>query len=154
MFDLSSLASDKRDPYVALSDIRASQDIRSKDPMSCLGAGHIYPGYQRFFSRAAGSFGVGRRPTCLRPSAEATSGEAARKTFRAGHYKDLTETGNRARKVSGTQGRSYRAKEVKKQWRAVNNMSTPGLKTDRFPGICRVLQYRDSTALSAHHRGE
>ena len=25
-------------------------------------------------------------------------------TFRAGHYKDLTETGNRARKVSGTQG--------------------------------------------------
>ena len=23
---------------------------------------------------------------------------------RAGHYKDLTETGNRARKVSGTQG--------------------------------------------------
>ena len=41
VFDLSSLASDKRDPYVALSDIRASQDIRSKDPMSCLGAGHI-----------------------------------------------------------------------------------------------------------------
>ena len=39
-------------------------------------------------------------------------GEAARKTFRfstrkafrAGHYEDLTETGNRARKVSGTQG--------------------------------------------------
>ena len=26
------------------------------------------------------------------------------KPFRAGHYKDLTETGNRARKVSGTQG--------------------------------------------------
>ena len=25
---------------------------------------------------------------------------------REGHYKDLTETGNRARKVSGTQGRS------------------------------------------------
>jgi len=24
--------------------------------------------------------------------------------FRTGHYKDLTETGNRARKVSGTQG--------------------------------------------------
>ena len=34
------------------------------------------------------------------PKAEATSGEAA------SHYKDLTETGNRARKVSGTQGRS------------------------------------------------
>ena len=26
------------------------------------------------------------------------------KAFRAGHYKDWTETGNRARKVSGTQG--------------------------------------------------
>ena len=45
-----------------------------------------YSGYQRFFSRAVGIFGVGRRPTHLRP------------------YKDLTETGNRARKVSGTQG--------------------------------------------------
>ena len=32
------------------------------------------------------------------PKAEATSSEAA------SHYKDLTETGNRARKVSGTQG--------------------------------------------------
>ena len=40
-----------------------------------------YPGHQRFFPRAAGNFGVGRRPTHLRP-----------------------ETGNRARKVSGTQG--------------------------------------------------
>ena len=47
----------------------------------------MYPGYQRFFSRAVGIFGVGRRPTHLRP------------------YKDLTETGNRARKVSGTQGK-------------------------------------------------
>ena len=28
---------------------------------------------------------------------------------RAGHYKDLTETGNRARKVSGTQGTGGRA---------------------------------------------
>ena len=32
-----------------------------------------YPGYQRFFSLAAGIFGVGRRPTHLRPEAEATS---------------------------------------------------------------------------------
>ena len=31
-------------------------------------------------------------------------GRSRRKTFRTGHYKDLTETGNRARKVSGTQG--------------------------------------------------
>ena len=35
-----------------------------------------YPGYQRFFSRAAGTFVVGRRPTHLRPS----RAEAARKT--------------------------------------------------------------------------
>ena len=27
----------------------------------------LYPGYQRFFSRAAGIFGVGRRPARLRP---------------------------------------------------------------------------------------
>ena len=32
------------------------------------------------------------------------SAEAARKTFRGGDYKDLTETRNRARKVSGTLG--------------------------------------------------
>ena len=35
------------------------------------------------------------------PSRQWRSGPEA---FRAGHYKDLTETGNRARKVSGTQG--------------------------------------------------
>ena len=50
----------------------------------------IYPGYQRFFSRAAGIFGVGRRPTHLRPWAEVT-----------------TEIGNRASKVSGTQGTNH-----------------------------------------------
>ena len=59
-----------------------------------------YPGYQRSFSRAAGIFGVGlgvgRRP------------KPREKSFRAGHCKDLTETGNRARKVSGTQGRLQR----------------------------------------------
>ena len=50
-----------------------------------------------------GNFGVGRRPTHLRPyrNREKNFSLAA---FRAGHYKDLTETGNRARKVSGTQG--------------------------------------------------
>ena len=42
--------------------------------------------------------------------AKATSGEAARKAFRAGHYKDLAETGNRARKVSGTQGTPFQNK--------------------------------------------
>jgi len=51
---------------------------------------------QRFFSRAAGIFGVGRRPKADTSLALGRS--------RAGHYKDLTETGNRARKVSGTQG--------------------------------------------------
>ena len=48
----------------------------------------------RGFSRLRWEFfGVGQRPTHLRPQAEA-----------AGHYEDLTETRNRARKVSGTQG--------------------------------------------------
>ena len=50
------------------------------------------PGYQRFFSRAAG-FSVlaeGRHIFGRRPKPR--------------HYKDLRETGNRARKVSGTQG--------------------------------------------------
>ena len=31
--------------------------------------------------------------------------EAARQAFHAGNYKDLTENGNRARRVSGSQGR-------------------------------------------------
>ena len=47
---------------------------------------------------ATGISGVGRRP---KPRAA----KPLEKTFRPGHYKDLTETGNRARKVSGTQGR-------------------------------------------------
>ena len=52
--------------------------------------------YTRGFSRVRREF----------PKAEGTNGEAARKnleTFYADHYKDLTENGNRARKVSGTQ---------------------------------------------------
>ena len=35
------------------------------------------------------------------------------RAVRAGHYKDLTETGNRARKVSGTQGMSHEARTLK-----------------------------------------
>ena len=58
-----------------------------------------YPGYQRFFSRAAGIFGVsaeGRHIFDRRPKPRAA---------KPGHYKDLTKTGNRDRKVSaGTQG--------------------------------------------------
>ena len=44
-----------------------------------------YPGYQRFFLACDEELspGVGRRPTCVRPKAEETSGEAARKA--AGH---------------------------------------------------------------------
>ena len=45
--------------------------------------------------------------------------------FRAGHYEDLTETGKRARKVSGTQG-SY-----------IQNMNISGLFIKR----CRVPEY-------------
>ena len=55
---------------------------------------YVYPGYQRFFSRAVG----------VSVLAEAAS---------AGHYKDLTETGNRTRKVSGTQGSVHLACEAR-----------------------------------------
>ena len=37
--------------------------------------------------------------------------ECFHNAFRAGHYKDLTETGNRARKVSGTQGNKLASQE-------------------------------------------
>ena len=68
----------------------------------------------RGFSRVQREFSVlamsgvashagGKTSSPKTPAWEATNGEAARKTFRAGHYKDLTEAGNRARKVSGTQ---------------------------------------------------
>ena len=40
------------------------------------------------------------------PKADTSSAVGRSHEFRAGHYKDLTETGNRARKVSGTQGGS------------------------------------------------
>ena len=66
-----------------------------------------YPGYQRFFSRAEGIFRVGRRPTSL----------AERRS--AGHYKDLTETGNRARRVSGTQGSDFFDRK-KKFWNDIH----------------------------------
>ena len=55
----------------------------------------------RGFSRVRREFSVlaeGRHIFGRRPKPRAA--------FRAGHYKDLTETGNRARKVSGTQGTS------------------------------------------------
>ena len=41
---------------------------------------------------------------------------SAPEAFRAGHYKDLTETGNRARKVSGTQGKVLMTLKVTKDF--------------------------------------
>ena len=51
------------------------------------------PWVPEVFLACGGIFGVGRRT------------KPREKLFRAGHYKDLTETGNRAKKVSGTLGR-------------------------------------------------
>ena len=60
---------------------------------------------QREFSvLAEGRHIFGRRPN-LRA--------AKPREKRAGHYKDLTETGNRARKVSGTQGKYLHFKRKK-----------------------------------------
>ena len=66
-----------------------------------------YPGYQRFLSCVRREFSVLAEwsPTYLRPYTVGLSHERrSREKKRAGHYKDLTETGNCARKVSGTQG--------------------------------------------------
>ena len=65
-----------------------------------------YPGYQKFFARAAGIFGVGCRPTHLRPQAEATSGEA-RVTIRLDRnrkprQKSLWHPGYKATPAAGT----------------------------------------------------
>ena len=51
------------------------------------------------------SFGCRPKPRAVKPREKLFA-------FRAGHYKDLTETGNRARKVSGTQGRRFPEKEA------------------------------------------
>ena len=55
-----------------------------------------YPGYQRFFSRAAENFRCGLKADTS--SAVGQSHERAQVTI------DSTETGDRARKVSGPQG--------------------------------------------------
>ena len=58
----------------------------------------------RGFSRMQREFSVlaeGRHIFGRRPNSRA----AKPREKRVGHYKDLTETGNRARKVSGTQGK-------------------------------------------------
>ena len=48
------------------------------------------------------------------------------KRFRAGHYKDLTETGNRARKVSGTLGRVTRSSGPGARFSKVPIINGPG----------------------------
>ena len=62
-----------------------------------------YPGYQMFFLCVVGIFVVGQKATHLRPSSRPKP-RAANLREKTGHYKDLTETRNHARKVSGTQG--------------------------------------------------
>ena len=60
----------------------------------------------RGFSRVRWEFSVlaeGRHVFGRRPKTRAVKPREKR-VFLAGHYKDLTETGNGARKVSGTQG--------------------------------------------------
>ena len=56
----------------------------------------------RCWPKADTSSAVGRSHE--RRSCEKTFRFSAGKAFHAGHYEDLTETGNRARTVSGTQG--------------------------------------------------
>ena len=60
----------------------------------------------RAFSRVRREFSVlaeGRHIFGRRPKPRAAK-PREKPAFRAGHYKDLTETGNRARKVAGIQG--------------------------------------------------
>ena len=58
----------------------------------------------RGFSRVRREFSVLAEGDTSSPVGQSHGGEAARNIFRAGHYKDLTETGNRARKAAGIQG--------------------------------------------------
>ena len=55
-----------------------------------------YPGHQRIFLGCGKMLRCRCRPTDLWPKAEVTKSEAARKkTFHAGHFKWLYQTGNR-----------------------------------------------------------
>ena len=67
-----------------LPNVRSSKSGLNSYPDS----DSFYLGYQSFFSHAAGILGVGRRPTHLRPQAEAATKTF---TFRAGNYKDRKE---------------------------------------------------------------
>ena len=57
-----------------------------------------------------------------------TSSAVARSHERRSHYKDLTETGNRARKVSDTQG--IRPEIFRKKWTTVPKYSSFSITTD------------------------
>ena len=60
-----------------------------------------YPGYQRFFLACGGNFRCWPKADTSLAVGRSHERRSRRKTLRAGHYKDLTETGNRPRKVSG-----------------------------------------------------
>ena len=62
------------------------------------------PWVPEVFLAYGGNFRCWPKADTSSPVGRSYGGEAARNIFRAGHYKDLTETGNRARKVAGIQG--------------------------------------------------
>ena len=101
-----------------------TRDSISRHPLPTLGT--------RGFSRVRREFSVfGRRP---KPRAA----KPREKAFRAGHYKDLTETGNRARNVSGTQGTLFQTLFTYRQTtHAQSNLVSPQFnqsKTYWIPG--------------------
>ena len=63
-----------------------------------------------------------------------TSSAVGRSHERAGYYKDLTETGNRARKVSGTQG-SFKKKRRTEKEKNVKITCNPYLHFNFYPDI-------------------
>ena len=91
--------------FFHLENIITKISLVNERPYKMAKPASLYPGYQRFFFswRMVGCFGVGHRPTDLRSKAGRSCGS---------QFKDLSDTGNRAWKVSGTHGRK-RYKDVK-----------------------------------------
>ncbi|CAH3176526.1 unnamed protein product, partial [Porites evermanni] len=136
---------------VGTRDYRENQlQIQSKEPFTTCNPGiSIAPSLvPEVFLACGGNF------RC-RPKAEATSGEAARKT--AGHYKDLTETGNRARKVSGHQGilqpkqlnlvlrssqLTRKAAELQRKEQELQRMQFGGYRENNFPPLPSKCPYK------------
>ena len=69
--------------------------VRKEDRESTMGTRGFSRARQEFSVLAEGRHMFGRRP-------KSRAANWSREKKRVGHYKDLTETGNRARKVSGT----------------------------------------------------